>query len=181
MDENRSLGFHGLWSVSCLNSDPGVLTTFDKDHASFFAARNSFTSSAISIWQCVAIKKLTSMLSKRSAQISKFIPALTLIHNDQWSSTNKICMILCLDWTKARFWGIEFINLFHYKPRCLAQCLHKWIQYCTGYLQNKRIQAFRIFAKHRFRFLIPFINITIFAQTKVKLILFSVKALRILC
>ena len=48
-DENRSLGFHGLWSVSCLNSDPGVLTTFDKDHASFFAARNSFASSAISI------------------------------------------------------------------------------------------------------------------------------------
>ena len=80
MDENRSLGFHGLWSVSCLNSDPGVLTTFDKDHASFFA---SFASSAINIWQCVAIKKLTSMLSKRSAQISKFIPALTLVHNDQ--------------------------------------------------------------------------------------------------
>ena len=83
MDENRSLGFHWLWSVSCLNSDPGVLTTFDKDHASFFAARNSLASSAINIWQCVAIKKLTSMLSKRSAQISKFIPALTLVHNDQ--------------------------------------------------------------------------------------------------
>ena len=65
-DENRSLGFHGFWSVSCLNSDPGVLTTFDKDHASFFAARNSFASSAINIWQCVAIKKLPSMLSKQS-------------------------------------------------------------------------------------------------------------------
>ena len=84
MDENRSLGFHGLWSLSYLNSDPGVLTTFNKDHASFFAARNSFASSAINIWQCVAIKKLPStMLSKQSAQISKFIPALTLIHNDQ--------------------------------------------------------------------------------------------------
>ena len=84
VDENRSLGFHWLWSVSCLNSDPGVLTTFDKDHASFFAARNSFATSAINIWQCVAIKKLTStMLSKQSAQISKFILALTQIHNDQ--------------------------------------------------------------------------------------------------
>ena len=83
MDKNRSLGCHWLWSVSCLYSDPGVLTTFDKDHASFFAARNSFASSAINIWQCVAIKKLTSMLSKQSAQISKFIPALTQIHNDQ--------------------------------------------------------------------------------------------------
>ena len=66
VDENRSLGFHWLWSVSYLNSDPGVLTTFDKDHASFFAARNSFTSSAINIWQCVAIKKLPSILSKQS-------------------------------------------------------------------------------------------------------------------
>ena len=148
MDENRFLGFHWLWSVSCLYSDPGVLTTFDKDHTSFFAARNSFASSAINIWQCVAIKKLTPMLSKQSAQISKFIPALTQIHTDQWSSTNQIRMILCLDWTKARFWGIEFVNLVYYKPRCLAQCSHKRIQYCTGYLQNKRIQAFRIFAKH---------------------------------
>ena len=67
VDENRSLGFRWLWSVSYLNSDPGVLTTFDKDHASFFAARNSFASSAINIWQCVAIKKLPStMLSKQS-------------------------------------------------------------------------------------------------------------------
>ena len=162
VDEIWSLGFQWLWSVSCLNSV--------QDHAYFFA------SSAINIWQCVAITKLTSMLSKQSAQISsdfcKLIPALTLLHNDRWSSTNQIRMILCLDWTKAQFWGIEFVNLLHYKPRCLAQCSHKRIQYCTGYLQNKRIQAFRIFAKHRFRFFIPFINITIFAQIKVKNILF---------
>ena len=90
MDENRSPGFHGLWSVSCLYSDPGVLTTFDKDHASFFAARNSFASSAINIWQCVAIKKLTSMLRKQSAQISKFIPALTQIHTDHTNDLPQI-------------------------------------------------------------------------------------------
>ena len=35
--------------------------------------------------------------------------------------------------------------------------------------------------KYRFGFFIPFINITIFAQTKVKLILFGVKALKIHC
>ena len=90
MDKNRSLGCHWLWSVSCLYSDPGVLTTFDKDHASFFAARNSFASSAINIWQCVAIKKLTSMLSKQSAQISKFIPALTQIHTDHTNDLPQI-------------------------------------------------------------------------------------------
>ena len=71
--------------------------------------------------------------------------------------------------------------MFHYKDRCLAQCSHKRIQCCTGYLQNKRIQVFPIFAKHIFGFFIPFLNITIFAQTLSKIFLFSFKALKIHC
>ena len=72
VDEIWSLGFQWLWSVSCLNLDPGVLATVDKDRASF-AARNSFASRAINIWQCVAIKKLPSMLSKQSHLVQQWL------------------------------------------------------------------------------------------------------------
>ena len=118
---------------------PSAMSKFrsrsDKDHASFFAARNSFASSAISIWQCVAIKKLPSMLSKQSHLVQQWLKQTDSSNSSIQTNADFIVGIYGIkkNWSisivgnslipfsirririEARFEGIQFVNLFHRK------------------------------------------------------------------
>ena len=118
---------------------PSAMSKFrsrsDKDHASFFAARNSFASSAINIWQCVAIKKLRSMLSKQSHLVQQWLKQTDSSNSSIQTNADFIVGIYGIKknwsisivgnslipfsirriWIEARFERIQFVNLFHRK------------------------------------------------------------------